>query len=349
MSKNYYETLGVSKTCTQDDIKKAYRKLAVLYHPDKVKTNSEDVTQKFIEINEAYEVLKDEQKRNIYDQYGMEGLKGLNGTSTNDSAHHATMFFTPMTPQQAENIFKSVFGGGGGGGGMSGVFGGTPLSMAFGNGGGFSSSSSTFGLQGSKAFSEPDIFMSRMKRKDPPIVKELLLPMQDFYNGAIKQIKITRSELDEKTNEKVSQEQVVSINVSAESKEEFQVILPNMGDITPGVIPADLIFIVKCKSHSRFTREGNKLIYTHPLSLKEMLCGLSIVVPTLDEKSTLHYEDVPPVVNPQVPIVIRGKGFMTPLTHARDDLIVRFNTVNWDTSQVDIDKLKQFMSQLSAN
>lgn len=74
MGKDYYNILGLDKNCTDDDIKKAYRKLALKYHPDKNK--GKDAEEKFKEVAEAYEVLSDKKKRNIYDNYGEEGLKG---------------------------------------------------------------------------------------------------------------------------------------------------------------------------------------------------------------------------------------------------------------------------------
>lgn len=78
MSKDYYEILGVSKSASAADLKKAYRKLAMQYHPDKNK-GDKACEQKFKEINEAYDVLKDEQKRAAYDRYGSEGLSGMQG------------------------------------------------------------------------------------------------------------------------------------------------------------------------------------------------------------------------------------------------------------------------------
>lgn len=77
MAKDYYRTLGLPKTATEEEIKKAYRKLALRYHPDKNKAaGAED---KFKEIAEAYEVLSDKNKRETYDKYGEDGLKGRSG------------------------------------------------------------------------------------------------------------------------------------------------------------------------------------------------------------------------------------------------------------------------------
>ncbi|KAK2164520.1 hypothetical protein LSH36_62g00007 [Paralvinella palmiformis] len=77
MGKDYYKTLGISKGANEDEIKKAYRKMALKYHPDKNKSSGAE--EKFKAIAEAYEVLSDPKKREIYDKYGEEGLKGGGG------------------------------------------------------------------------------------------------------------------------------------------------------------------------------------------------------------------------------------------------------------------------------
>lgn len=74
MGKDYYRTLGIQKGANDEDIKKAYRKLALKFHPDKNKAAGAE--EKFKEIAEAYEVLSDKKKREVYDRYGEEGLKG---------------------------------------------------------------------------------------------------------------------------------------------------------------------------------------------------------------------------------------------------------------------------------
>ncbi len=76
MGKDYYKVLGLVRGASDEDIKKAYRKMALKYHPDKNK--SAGAEERFKEVAEAYEVLSDKHKREIYDQYGEEGLKGMN-------------------------------------------------------------------------------------------------------------------------------------------------------------------------------------------------------------------------------------------------------------------------------
>ena len=113
---DYYEQLGVSRSDSADAIKKAYRKLAMKYHPDQNRDNPE-AEARFKEISEAYEVLSDDSKRKQYDQFGHEGLKSSFGPGGFDFSRD----FTHMSDLQ--DILGSIFGGGGGGGGGGGVFG----------------------------------------------------------------------------------------------------------------------------------------------------------------------------------------------------------------------------------
>lgn len=112
MPRDYYEVLGVEKTATQDEIKKAYRTLAKKYHPD-VSTEPKDVAEaKFKEISEAYEILSDPEKRKLYDQYGHEGVKNTFGQDGFDWSD-----FTRA--DDISDIFGDLFGGIFGGGGRS--------------------------------------------------------------------------------------------------------------------------------------------------------------------------------------------------------------------------------------
>lgn len=107
--RDYYEVLGVQKGASKDEIKKGYRKLAVLYHPDK-NPGDKQAEEKFKEATEAYEVLADEQKRQIYDQYGHAGLEGMGGGGGFDP--NAFQGFEDIFGDFS-GIFENLFGGGG--------------------------------------------------------------------------------------------------------------------------------------------------------------------------------------------------------------------------------------------
>ncbi len=118
--RDYYEVLGVDKNASDSEIKKAYRKLAMKYHPDKAGDDKE-AEEKFKEASEAYEVLSDADKKSRYDQYGHAGLEGAfgqGGFSWNDFTH-ASDFSDLFGEGGFSSIFEQFFGGFGGGGGRS--------------------------------------------------------------------------------------------------------------------------------------------------------------------------------------------------------------------------------------
>ncbi|KAF9590126.1 hypothetical protein IFM89_031730 [Coptis chinensis] len=156
MGVDYYKVLGVDKSAKDDDLKKAYRKLAMKWHPDKNPNNKKEAEAKFKEISEAYEVLSDPQKRAVYDQYGEDGLKGQ------------------VPPPGA-----GPFGGMGGGGGMrGGRFGGMFGEDVF----------ASFGGEGGS--------MSQGVRKAPPIENKVPCTLEELYKGTTKKMKISREIAD---------------------------------------------------------------------------------------------------------------------------------------------------------
>ncbi|XP_057810897.1 uncharacterized protein LOC131025246 [Salvia miltiorrhiza] len=123
MGVDYYNILRVSRSATEEDLKKSYKRLAMKWHPDKNAVNTKEAEAKFKQISEAYDVLSDSQKRQIYDLYGEEGLKsGLHAPPKDrDSGYGggAAAGFK-FSPRDAEDIFEEFFGGSaaGGGGGL---------------------------------------------------------------------------------------------------------------------------------------------------------------------------------------------------------------------------------------
>ncbi|XP_028170085.1 dnaJ homolog subfamily B member 6 isoform X4 [Ostrinia nubilalis] len=109
---DYYRILGVTKTATETEIKKAYRKLALKWHPDKNPDNADEANRRFKEISEAYEVLSDERKRRMYDQYGKEGLNNSRGRrSAADDDYEFGYASFPFTFRDPEEVFREFFGG----------------------------------------------------------------------------------------------------------------------------------------------------------------------------------------------------------------------------------------------
>ncbi|KAM3607104.1 uncharacterized protein V6R79_001784 [Siganus canaliculatus] len=105
---DYYDILGVPRAASQDDIKKAYRKLALKWHPDKNPDNKEEAERKFKELAEAYEVLSDKSKRDEYDRYGSDRVRHTGSSSTDFSSDFPGFTFTFRNPDE---VFREFFGG----------------------------------------------------------------------------------------------------------------------------------------------------------------------------------------------------------------------------------------------
>lgn len=265
MGKDYYKILGLQKGATEDELKKAYRKMALKYHPDKNK--SPGAEEKFKEIAEAYEVLNDPKKREIYDKYGEEGLKGGMGgggggpggnfsyTFHGDPHETFRMFFGD------ENPFGQFFS-----------FGGQP-------GGGFAGQDMdddpfagfTNMMGGHHGFNLPSSGGSGgQRRQDPTITHDLLVSLEDVLKGVTKKMKITRKVLNPDGRSTRSEDKVLTVEVKPGWKEGTKVTFPKEGDQTPNNIPADIVFVIKDKSHPLFKRDGSDIRYKARIGLREV-------------------------------------------------------------------------------
>lgn len=269
MGKDYYNVLGVSKSSSDDEIKKAYRKLALKWHPDRNKDSKELADKKFKEISEAYEVLSDNKKREIYDQYGEDGLKGegagfpggfssgggfpggAGATFSFGSGGHG---FNPSNPQA---IFEQFFGGGGGSSFMSSDMGGGFPGM----GGGFGGSS------------------RRAPTKPAPVSRNVPVSLEDLYKGTSKKLKITRSLRNGQSSEKI-----ITIDIKPGWKAGTKIKFENEGDELPNGLTQDIEFVISEKPHTTFKRNGNDLCASMELTLAESLCGFQRFITTLDDR-----------------------------------------------------------------
>lgn len=321
MGKDYYRILGIDRNASEDEIKKAYRKLALKYHPDKNK--SKDAEEKFKEVAEAYEVLADKKKREIYDQYGEDGLKGGVPGTEDGKQFNYTFHGDPRATFAAffgtDNPFESFFSGGLGG--QTGMFfmqdnmdGNDPF-VNFGGGNAFRSQ--TFST------SSPNLTGHRAQKQDPTIEHELFVSLEDVMKGCTKKMKINRKVMNPDGRTVRPEEKVLAINVKPGWKAGTKITFQNEGDKLPGAIPADIVFTIRDKPHPLFKRDGTDIKYTAKITLKEALCGTKIQVPTLrGDRIPLRLEGV---IKPQTVKRIQGQGLPYPKEPSKHgDLLINF-------------------------
>eukprot|EP00249_Psilotum_nudum_P012898 c24032_g1_i2 orf=232-1491(+) len=299
----YYDVLGVSKTASQDELKKAYRKAAIKNHPDKGGD-----PEKFKELAQAYEVLSDPEKRDIYDQYGEEALKegmGAGGPSIN-----------PF------DIFESFFGGGNAFGGGSNRGGRKvrrgedvvhPLKVSLedlynGTSKKLSLSRNVLCLKckgkGSKTGSTihcPGCQGSGMKVSIRHLGPNMIQQMQHVCPDC-KGSGETINEKDKcgqcKGNKIVPDKKVLEVHVEKGMQHGQKIVFQGEADEAPDTQTGDIVFVLQLKDHSKFKRKGDDLFVDHTLNLTEALCGFQFPLTHLDGRQLLIKSGVGEIVKP---------------------------------------------------
>ncbi|GJQ10790.1 hypothetical protein GpartN1_g2581.t1 [Galdieria partita] len=323
MGKDYYAILGVDKNADDSALKKAYRKLAVKWHPDKNPNNKEFAEKKFKEISEAYQVLSDPEKRKIYDTYGEEGLAaqmGSGGGNSNQgfggfSTSGGTTFFRSNF-KDPEELFREFFGsssfsGFSGMGSMDddigSIFGG-PFGGTFG---------SSFRRSGTR---------QQARKKAPDHEVPLYLSLEDLYKGVSKKMKVTKTIVDAQSGKSMPAENILTVEIKPGYKEGTKIRFEEEGDEKPGLIPADVVFIIKQKPHPVFTREGNNLIMKVKVPLVKALTGTTVKVDGIDGRS--KNIEVNEVIYPGYKKTLKGEGMPNSKRPSeRGDLEIRFDIV----------------------
>ncbi|CAI0385326.1 unnamed protein product, partial [Linum tenue] len=299
MGVDYYKILQVDRNASDDDLKKAYRKLAMKWHPDKNPNNKKDAEARFKQISEAYEVLSDSQKRAVYDQYGEEGLKGQVPPPNAGGEMPSSFRFNP---RNADDIFAEVFG-------QSSPFGGMGGMGGMGGGRGTRFPSAFFGDNIFGSYGEGGGSMHQSApRKAAPIENNLHCSLEELYKGTTKKMKISREIVDASKSMQV--EEIINIDIKAGWKKGTKITFTEKGNEQPGIIPADLVFVIDEKPHRVFTRDGNDLVVSQKISLAEALTGYTAHLTTLDGRSlTIPVKNV---IHPTYEEVVTGEGMPIP-------------------------------------
>ncbi|OOQ84499.1 Mitochondrial protein import protein mas5 [Penicillium brasilianum] len=329
----YYECLGVDPSATEAQLKSAYKKGALKFHPDKNKNNPE-AAEKFKELSHAYEILSDPQKRQIYDQYGEEGLEGGGAGGG----------------MNAEDLFSQFFGGGGGFGGMFGggmrdtgpkkartihhvhkvnledIYRGKVSKLALqksvicsgceGRGGKDGAVKECTGCNGSG--------MKTMMRQMGPMIQRFQTVCPDCNGeGEI----IREKDRCKKCNGKktVVERKVLHVHVDKGVRDGHKIEFRGEGDQMPGVMPGDVVFEIEQKPHPRFQRKNDDLFYQAEIDLLTALAGGSIHIEHLDERWLTVNIAPGEVIVPDAIKVIPGQGMPSFRHHDFGNLYIKFD------------------------
>ena len=340
--RDYYEVLGVEKTATDEELKKAYRRLAKKYHPDANPDNKKEAEAKFKEVNEAYETLSDPQKRKMYDQFGPDGPQGFGGGGPGGGYYsYSTSGFDGFGDfGDLGDIFSSFFGGG-------------------------------FSSNRSKAQAGP--------RKGADLRYNMDLTFEEAFSGIEKEINITRDEtcntchgsgakpgthaetcsmcggtgqikqvqttilgqmqttrtcptchgegkiIKEPCGEcrgkgTVRKSARIRVKIPAGIDDNQTVVLRNEGEPgQKGGPKGDLYIVIHLKRHSIYTRKGDHVLCDIPITYTQATLGAEIEVPMVDGSKEKYR--IPEGTQTGTKFTIRGKGFKSPNTNYSGDFV----------------------------
>lgn len=342
MSKrDYYDVLGVAKGASAEEIKKAYRKLAIKYHPDK-NPDDKSAEDKFKEAAEAYEVLSSPEKKQRYDQYGHAGVGGAAGGGYGGGG---------MNMEDIFSQFGDIFGGGGG----------SPFDSFFGGG---QSRGGRRVVKGSNLRIKVKLTLEEIANgaeKKIKVNKQVSCKTCDgtgakdkgsvstckTCGGAGSVRRVTNTILGQMQTTAtcptchgsgqqitakcgschgdgtVRGEETISINIPAGVSEGMQLSMAGKGNAAPnGGVPGDLIILIEETPHETLKREGNNVVYDLHVSIPEAALGASVEVPTIDGKAKIKIE---PGTQSGKLLRLKGKGIPEVNSYHRGDQIIHVN------------------------
>lgn len=347
--RDYYEVLGVDKTATDDDIKKAYRRKAKECHPD-LHPDDKEAEEKFKELNEANEVLSNPEKRRRYDQFGFEGpgASGFGGASGFSG-------FGDMGDMG--DLFSSIFGGMGGMRGGSRRNGPVPgndlqyrLTITFEEAFFGCSKSIDFvrdeicdhcSGSGAKAGTQPQTCPTcrgsgQVQSGGGFFVMNTTCPTCRGEGKIIKD-KCTHC----KGTGKVSKKRTITMNIPAGIENGMK--MKQRGEGEPGMRggqPGDLYVVVSVKSHKLFQRDGSTVLLSMPITMTQAALGAEITVPTMNGADKLK---IPEGTQNGTEFRLKGKGFKSLRNGIQGDMVI---TVNVEIPKGLGERQKEYLRQL---
>lgn len=346
--RDFYEILGVSKSASDDDIKKAYRKLAIKYHPDK-NPDDKSAEEKFKEAAEAYEVLSNPEKRQRYNQFGHAGVSGAAGGG---GGHYGGGMNMDDIFSQFGDIFGGGFGGSRGGGGGRRVMRGSNLRIKV-----------KLNLQevarGVEKKLKVNKFVSCGTCKGSG-AKNGQLETCKLCNGTGVQTRMTQTFLGAMQTQTtcsgcngegkivkdkcntchgdgvVRAEEVISINIPAGVAEGMQLSVSGKGNAAPrGGINGDLLVLIEEEEHQELKRDGSNLFYDAYINFADAALGTNIEIPTVEAKAKIKIE---PGTQSGKVLRLKGKGLPDVNSYGTGDLLVNINV--WTPQHLSADEKK---------
>lgn len=293
--KDYYQTLGVPRGAEAEDIKKSFRKLAREFHPDVAK-DKKRAEEKFKEINEAYEVLSDPDKRKKYDQYGSTWKEGGGyqpppGWQDARSAGGAQSQEFHFGGTGFSDFFEQLFGRSGGGG---------------------------FGF-GGRDFEAAESAQPRGPARGYDIEGDILVTLDEAMRGSVRSISLER--VNPKTGQTEAQTFKVRVPVGVKEGQTIRIPVKG-GDGANGGTSGDLFLHVRYAAHPDFRARGSDLHYDLDLAPWEAVLGTTVSVPTLESPVKVR---IPAGTNNGCQLRVRGRGLPRGRDGERGDLYVVVN------------------------